>query len=74
MVKWFEFGDYYYILDAKYSNASNVKKRYIPDLVLKYGTQIASKDKFFSDIISVGAVYPGSKDNIYFFKKNAIGS
>lgn len=66
--------DYYYILDAKYSNASNVKKRYIPDLVLKYGTQIASKDKFFSDIIGVGAVYPGSEDNINFFKKNAIGS
>lgn len=66
--------DYYYILDAKYSNASNVKKRYIPELVLKYGTQMASKDKFFSDIIGVGAIYPGNEDKMYSFKKNAVGS
>lgn len=66
--------DYYYILDAKYSNARNVKKRYIPELVLKYSTQIASKDKFFSDIIGVGAIYPGEEDKMHFFKKNAVDS
>ncbi len=67
-------GEYYYILDAKYSNALNVKKRYIPELVLKYSSQIASKDKFFSDIIGIGAIYPGNADKIYFFKKNAVNS
>ncbi len=66
--------DYYYILDAKYSNEINVKKRYISELVLKYSTQIASKDKFFSDVIGVGAIYPGEKDKIYFFKKNDVDS
>ena len=66
--------DYYYILDAKYSNFYNVKKRYIPALVLKYGTQIASKDKFFSDIIGIGAIYPSKEDKIYYFKRNAINS
>lgn len=66
--------DYYYILDAKYSNFINVKKRYIPKLVLKYSTQIASKDKFFSDVIGVAAIYPGDEDKMYFFKKNAVGS
>lgn len=68
------YNDYYYILDAKYSNEYNVKKRYIPELVLKYSAQIASKDKFFSDVIGVGAVYPGDEDKIYFFKKNAVES
>lgn len=66
--------DYYFILDAKYSNALNVKKRYMPDLVLKYSAQIASKDSFFSEVIGVGAIYPGDEDKIYYFKKNAIGS
>lgn len=66
--------DYYYILDAKYSNEFNVKKRYMSELVLKYSTQIASKDKFFSDIVGVGAIYPGEKDKIYFFKKNSVES
>lgn len=66
--------EYYYILDAKYSNWQNVKKRYIPELVLKYGTQIASYNKFFSDVIGVGAVYPGDNDKMYFFKKNEISS
>lgn len=66
--------DYYYILDAKYSNAINVKKRYISELVLKYGTQIASKNKFYSDVIGVGAIYPGEEDKLYFFKRNAVAS
>ena len=66
--------DYYYILDAKYSNAINIKKRYISELVLKYSNQIASKDKFFSDVIGVGAIYPGEEDKLYFFKKNAVDS
>ncbi len=68
------YKDYYYILDAKYSNFYNVKRRYIPALVLKYGTQIASKDKFFSDIIGIGAIYPSKEDKIYYFKKNVINS
>lgn len=66
--------EYYYILDAKYSNAQNVKKRYIPELVLKYSTQIASKDKFFSDVIGVGALYPNDLDKMIFFKKNGVNS
>ena len=68
------YKDYYYILDAKYSNFYNVKRRHIPALVLKYGTQIASKDKFFSDVIGIGAIYPSKEDKIYYFKKNAINS
>lgn len=68
------YKDYYYILDAKYSNFYNVKRRYIPALVLKYGTQIASKDQFFSDIIGVGAIYPSKDDKIYYFKQNKIES
>lgn len=68
------YKDYYYILDAKYSNFYNVKRRYIPTLILKYGTQIASKDKFFSDVIGIGAIYPSREDKIYYFKKNAINS
>lgn len=68
------YKDYYYILDAKYSNFYNVKRWYIPALVLKYGTQIASKDKFFSDIIGIGAIYPSKEDKIYYFKKNVINS
>ena len=66
--------DYYFILDAKYSNANNVRKRYIPELVLKYSTQIASVGKFFSDVIGVGAVYPGDEDKIGYFKKNVVNS
>lgn len=66
--------EYYYILDAKYSNFQNVKKRYISDLVLKYSTQIASKDKFFSDVVGVGAIYPCDSDKMYFFKKNGVSS
>lgn len=66
--------EYYYILDAKYSNEKNVKKWYMPNLVLKYSTQIASKDKFFSDVIGVGALYPDDFDNMIFFKKNRVNS
>ncbi|MDY2589228.1 MAG: nuclease domain-containing protein, partial [Agathobacter sp.] len=66
--------DYYYILDAKYSNLKNVERRYLPELVLKYGTQIASKDRFFSEIIGVGAIYPGEKHHIKYFKSNKINS
>ncbi len=66
--------DYYYILDAKYSNEINVKKRYMSELVLKYSAQIASKDKFFSDIVGVGAIYPGNEDRMYYFKKNKVDS
>jgi hypothetical protein len=69
-----DYNEYYYILDAKYSNAQNVKKRYMPELVLKYSTQIASKDKFFSDVIGVGAIYPADEDKMYYFKKNVVGS
>lgn len=68
------YRDYYYILDAKYSNAQNVKKRYMPELVLKYSTQIASIDKFITDVIGVGAIYPGDEDKMYYFKKNIVGS
>lgn len=68
------YKEYYYILDAKYSNAYNVKKRSMPELVLKYGTQIASKDKFYSDVIGIGAIYPGDIDKIYYFKKNVVNS
>lgn len=66
--------EYYFILDAKYSNLQNVKKRYIPELALKYSLQIASKDKFFSDVIGVGAIYPNDSDKIHFFKKNGVNS
>lgn len=66
--------EYYYIIDAKYSNFQNVKKRYIPDLVLKYSSQIASTDKFFSDVVGVGAIYPSDSDKMYFFKKNGVNS
>ncbi len=66
--------DYYYILDAKYSNMINIQINYIPELVLKYSTQIASKDKYFSDVIGVGAIYPDDEDKMYFFKKNAVNS
>lgn len=69
-----DYRDYYYILDAKYSNFYNVKRRYISELVLKYGTQIASKDKFFSDVIGIGAIYPSKEDKVDCFKKNAINS
>jgi hypothetical protein len=68
------YREYYYILDAKYSNVQNVKKRYMSDLVLKYSTQIASKDKFITDVIGVGAIYPGDEDKMYYFKKNTVGS
>lgn len=68
------YREYYYILDAKYSNAQNVKKRYMPELVLKYSSQIASKDKFITDVIGVGAIYPGDEDKMYYFKKNTVGS
>ncbi|MGM9968753.1 MAG: DUF2357 domain-containing protein, partial [Rummeliibacillus sp.] len=66
--------EYYYILDSKYSNFQNVKKRYIPELVLKYSSQIASKDKFFSDVIGVGAIYPSDSDKMCYFKKNMVNS
>lgn len=69
-----EASEYYYILDAKYSNYQNVKKIYMPELVLKYGTQIASKDKFFSEVVGVCAIYPGENDNIHYYKKNSINS
>lgn len=66
--------EYYYILDAKYSNSNNVIKRYLPQLVLKYGSQIASKDKFISDVIGIGAIYPGDSDKMNCFKKNDVNS
>lgn len=65
---------YYYILDAKYSSETNVKKIYMPELVLKYGAQIASKDKSFSEVVAIGAFYPEEKDKIFFFKKNSVNS
>lgn len=66
--------EYYYIIDAKYSKERNVNRIYLPQLILKYGSQIASKDKFLSDIIGVGAIYPGDIDKIKYFKKNKISS
>lgn len=66
--------EYYYILDAKYSSAQNVKKWYMPKLVLEYSAQIASKDKHFSDVIGVGALYPSDQGDIYYFKKNGVQS
>lgn len=65
---------YYYILDAKYSNYYNVQHIYMPDLVLKYGTQIASNNKYFSEIIGIGALYPGKNQEYHSFKKNRVGS
>lgn len=66
--------EYYYILDAKYSNFQNIKKWYIPELVLKYSSQIASKDKFISDVIGVGIIYPSDSNKLYYFKKNGVNS
>lgn len=65
-----ESNEYYLILDAKYSNFNNVKKRHMPELVLKYGTQIASNNKFYSDVIGIGAIYPNDNDKLYYYKKN----
>lgn len=66
--------EYYYIIDAKYSDYENVKKIYIPELVLKYSAQIASKDKLHSDVIGIGAVYPGDNGKMHFYKRNRVGS
>lgn len=65
---------YYYILDAKFSKEHNVKCRYMPELVLKYGSQIATKDKALSDVIGIGALYPSDIDKMYYFKKNQVKS
>lgn len=66
-----EYDEYYFIFDAKYSNIKNVKSRYIPELVLKYSTQIASANKYFSQVIGVGAIYPmqNSKEEMTYFKR-----
>ena len=61
--------EYYYILDAKYSKKKNVKKYYMPDLVLKYSTQIASYNKLHSDIVGVGAIYPNDASTFEYLKK-----
>lgn len=69
-----EYDEYYYIIDAKYSTFRNVKSRYMPDLVLKYSAQIASANKFFSQVIGVGAIYPSKDDESinYFKRKNDV--
>lgn len=69
-----ERGEYYFILDSKYSPFTNVKKTLFPELVLKYSAQIASMNKHWSDVIGIGALYPDTKDNIFYFKKNEISS
>lgn len=62
---------YYMILDAKYSTLKNVRQYYIPELILKYGTQIASKDKYYSDVIAIGAIYPNDGNKIFYYKKES---
>lgn len=64
-----DFQTYYYVLDAKFSNYRNVRKYHIKELILKYGTQLASKDKSFSEIIGVGALYLDNKGSIDYFKR-----
>ncbi len=69
-----EKNEYYYVLDAKYSNIRNVERRYINELVLKYGSQISSKDKHFSDVIGIGALYPDDGDILHTYRKNKVNS
>lgn len=64
-----ERDEYYFILDSKYSSFINVKKSLFPELVLKYSAQIASMNKHRSEVIGIGALYPDSKDNLFFFEK-----
>ena len=66
--------EYYIIIDAKYSSIDNIKKRYFPELVLKYTAQIASKDKHFADIIGLGAIYPDTDDRIFYYRRNNVKS
>ena len=66
--------EYYYIIDAKYSKEENVKRWYLPELVLKYSAQIASYNKYHSDVIGVGAVFPNDEDRYKSYKRNNIGS
>ncbi len=66
--------EYYLILDSKYMSYKNVKKKAISELVLKYSAQIASMNKYHSDVVGVGALYPDYTDSITYFKKNRIGS
>ena len=66
--------EYYFILDAKYSKEENVRKLYMPELVLKYSTQIASLDKNYSDVMGIGAIFPDEEDKYMSFKRNYIGS
>lgn len=69
-----EMRDYYFIIDAKYSTFNNVKKRYMPELIMKYSAQIASKDKLLSDIVAIGAIYPNDNDKLYYYRKNNVKS
>jgi hypothetical protein len=67
-----EKDSYYYILDAKFSSFKNVKTRYMSELILKYGVQIASINKFFSEVVGVGTLYPNDKGKYCEFKRNKI--
>ena len=69
-----EQNEYYYIIDAKYSKEENVKRLYLPELVLKYSAQIASYNKYHSDVIGVGAIFPNDEDRYKSYKRNNIGS
>lgn len=66
-----EENEYYFIIDAKYSNFNNVRRRHIPELVLKYSTQIASCNKYTSDVIGIGAIYPNDNNRMYYYKKES---
>lgn len=66
--------EYYYILDAKYSRRHNVKKIYMPQLVLKYSAQIASYNKKYADVIGVGAIFPSDKSELISFTRNYVKS
>lgn len=61
---------YYYVLDAKFSNYSTIKKHHMKSLALKYGVQLATKDKHFSHVLGVGALYLDGRRNTDYFKKN----
>lgn len=62
--------EYYYVLDAKFSNYKNVKKYHLKEVVLKYGMQLASVNKYFSDILGIGILYLEDRNNINYFKRN----
>lgn len=69
-----EQNEYYYIIDAKYSKEENVKRLYLRELVLKYSAQIASYNKYHSDVIGVGAIFPNDEDRYKSYKRNNIRS